>query len=117
MGQVIEALEKTGGMARTNIVLLGDHGQLPCEQMFHLNSLFRDKGWLTQSGGVVTSYQVYAAQCGLSAQIYLQPHVDRQKVYQELLQVQKEYAPYIRRVFTKQEAADLHLTGEFDFVI
>lgn len=117
MGQVLEALEKTGGMARTNIVLLGDHGQLPCEQMFHLNSLFRDKGWLTQSGGVVTSYQVYAAQCGLSAQIYLQPHVDRQKVYQELLQVQKEYAPYIRRVFTKQEAADLHLTGEFDFVI
>ena len=117
MEQVLEALERTGGVENTNIVLLGDHGQLPCEEMFHINSLFRDMGWLTQRDGVVTSYRVYAAQCGLSAQIYLQPDMDRQEVYQALLKMRKDYPRYIQRVFTKQEAADMRLRGEFDFVL
>lgn len=117
MGLVLEALEETGGVENTNIVLLGDHGQLPCKEMFHINSVFRDMGWLTQRDGIVTSYQVYAAQCGLSAQIYLQPDMDRREVYQRLLELQRAYPQYIERVFTKQEAADMHLTGEFDFVL
>lgn len=117
IGLVLEALEETGGVADTNIVLLGDHGQLPCEEMFHINSVFRDMGWLKQKDGVVSSYQVYAAQCGLSAQIYLQPDMDRKEVYQRLLALQREYPKYIRQVFTKQEAADMHLAGEFDFVL
>lgn len=116
-GLVLEALERTGGIGNTNIVLLGDHGQLPCEEMFHINSLFRDMGWLTQRDGAVTGYRVYAAQCGLSAQIYLQPDMDRQEVYQALLKLQRDYPRYIQRVFTKQEAEAMHLRGEFDFVL
>lgn len=117
IGLVLEALEETGGVENTNIVLLGDHGQLPCKEMFHINSVFRDMGWLTQRDGVVTSYRVYAAQCGLSAQIYLQPDMDRREVHQRLLDMQRAYPQYIQRVFTKQEAADMRLTGEFDFVL
>ena len=40
MGLVLDALEETGGVENTNIVLLGDHGQLYCDEMFHLNALF-----------------------------------------------------------------------------
>ena len=117
IGRVLEALDETGGAENTNIVLLGDHGQLPCTEMFHINSVFRDMGWLEQENGRVTRYHVFAAQCGLSAQIYLQPEMDREEVYRQLLALQKKYPRYIERVFTREEAAAMHLTGEFDFVL
>ena len=117
IGRVLDALDETGGVENTNIVLLGDHGQLPCTEMFHINSVFRDMGWLEQENGRVTRYHVFAAQCGLSAQIYLQPEMDREEVYRQLLALQKKYPRYIERVFTKEEAAAMRLTGEFDFVL
>lgn len=117
IGRVMEALDETGGVENTNIVVLGDHGQLPCREMFHINSVFRDMGWLEQENGRVIRYHVYAAQCGLSAQIYLQPEMGREKVYRQLLGLQAKYPQYIQRVFTKTEAEAMHLTGEFDFVL
>ena len=117
IGKVLEAVEETNGIHNTNIVLLGDHGQLYCDELFHINSLFRKRGWLTQEKGVVKSWKVYAAQCSFSAQIYLQPEMDKQEVYRELKEIQKEYPQYIERIFTKEEAASMHLTGEFDFVV
>ena len=117
IGKVLEAVEEKGGIQNTNIVLLGDHGQLYCDELFHINSLFRKKGWITEENGVVKTWKVYAAQCSFSAQIYLQPEMDREEVYQELKNIQKEYPQYIEQVFTKEEAAAKHLTGAFDFVI
>ena len=76
MGLVLDALEETGGVENTNIVLLGDHGQLYCDEMFHLNALFHRLGWLqTAEDGSLADYQVYAANCSLSAHIYLRPEV------------------------------------------
>jgi len=117
IGKVLEAVEEKGGIQNTNIVLLGDHGQLYCDELFHINSWFRKKGWITEENGVVKTWKVYAAQCSFSAQIYLQPEMDREEVYQELKNIQKEYPQYIEQVFTKEEAAAKHLTGAFDFVI
>ena len=113
-----ELLEETGGVENTNIVLLGDHGQLYCDEMFHLNALFHRLGWLqTAEDGSLADYQVYAANCSLSAHIYLRPEVDREMVYCVLLEQQKKYPKYLERIFTKEEAAQMHLTGDFDFVI
>lgn len=118
MGLVLDALEETGGVENTNIVLLGDHGQLYCDEMFHLNALFHRLGWLqTAEDGSLADYQVYAANCSLSAHIYLRPEVDREMVYCVLLEQQKKYPKYLERIFTKEEAAQMHLTGDFDFVI
>lgn len=117
LGLVFAALEETGGVENTNVVLLGDHGQLYCDEMFHINTLFRDLGWLTAENGVVTDYKVYASQCGLSAHIYLKEGMDAGAVYAALLEQQKKYPRYLERIFTKEEAASLRLTGKFDFVI
>ena len=38
-------------------------------------------------------------------------------VYCVLLEQQKKYPKYLERIFTKEEAAQMHLTGDFDFVI
>ena len=59
----------------------------------------------------------FAANCSLSAHIYLRPEVDREMVYCVLLEQQKKYPKYLERIFTKEEAAQMHLTGDFDFVI
>lgn len=117
VGTVLEALDETGGTDQTNIVILGDHGLLDYDEVFHLNGLFNKLGWLTAQGNTVTSYQVYAASCALSAQIYLSPEMDREEVYQRLLEQQSLYPQYLERIFTKEEAARLHLAGDFDFVI
>lgn len=117
IGRVLEALEETGGVENTNIVLLGDHGQLYCDRLFHINSIFREMGWLKQENGTVTEYDVYAAQCAFSAQIYLKPGMDREEVYRGLQAIQAKYPDCIERIFTKEEAAKMHLSGEFDFVL
>ena len=41
----------------------------------------------------------------------------RKSIYNELKQLQKEYPEYLETVFTKEEAAERHLAGDFDFVI
>ncbi len=81
MGLVLDALEETGGVENTNIVLLGDHGQLYCDEMFHLNAPVPPAGLAPDRGGrFLADYQVYAANCLLSAHIYLRPEVDREMV-------------------------------------
>ena len=117
IGKVLLALDETGGADNTNIVLLGDHGHLPCDSIFHINSLFRDMGWLTQKDGRVTDYLVYGAQCGFSAQIYLKPGMNEDQVYEKLQSLQEKYPDRIERIFTKEEARDMHLTGDFAFVL
>ena len=57
IGKVLEAVEEKGGIQNTNIVLLGDHGQLYCDELFHINSLFRKKGWITEENGVVKTWK------------------------------------------------------------
>lgn len=117
IGRVMEALDETGGVENTNIVLLGDHGQLYCDKLFHINSIFREMGWLQQENGTIKAYDVYAAQCAFSAQIYLNPGMDREAVYQGLKEIQAKYPDCIERIFTKEEAAQMHLSGDFDFVL
>lgn len=117
LGKVLDALDETGGLENTNVIILGDHGQLYCDRMFHINTVLRDLGLLTEENGVVTSWKVYAAQCAFSAHIYCQPDVDPNFVYQTLCEIQNQYPGSISRIFTKEEAAQMHLTGDFDFVI
>lgn len=117
IGLVLDALEETGGVEDVNVILLGDHGQLYCDRLLHINTLFRDVGWLREEDGVVADYRVYAAPCGFSAQIYLAPGMKREEVYQGLLALQRSYPECIERVFTREEAARLHLAGDFDFVL
>lgn len=117
LGRVFDALDETGGLENTNIAVLGDHGQLYCDQMFHLNTVLRDMGFLTEENGTVTSWKIYAAQCAFSAQIYRQPDVDPKLVYETICKIRDQYPGSISQIFTKEQAADLHLTGEFDFVV
>ena len=74
-------------------------------------------GFLTEENGTVTSWKIYAAQCAFSAQIYRQPDVDPKQVYEVLCRIRDQYPRSISRIFTKDQAAALHLTGDFDFVV
>ena len=101
LGRVFDALDETGGLENTNIAVLGDHGQLYCDQMFHLNTVLRDMGFLTEENGTVTSWKIYAAQCAFSAQIYRQPDVDPKLVYETLCKIRDQYPGSISQIFTK----------------
>ena len=117
MGLVLDALEETGGVENTNIVLLGDHGQLYCDEMFHLNAC--STGWAGSRPRRTVPWQTISLCRQLFAQrTHLSPAGGGPgMVYCVLLEQQKKYPKYLERIFTKEEAAQMHLTGDFDFVI
>lgn len=118
VGRVLDALDKRGAFDDTVFIVLGDHGQLVLERMFHLNAVLRDKGYIDVENGVVTGWRAYAHSCSLSAQIYVAPGVDEDAVYQDLLAIQAEYPKMIEHVFTREEAEKLHhVKGDFAFMI
>lgn len=118
VGRVLDALDKRGAFENTVFVLLGDHGQLVLEKMFHINTVLRDRGLIDVENGFITDWRAYAHSCSLSAQVYVAPGVDEAKVYQELLDIQQAYPGMIDAVFTRQEAKQLHhVEGDFAFMI
>ena len=118
VGRVLDALDKRNAFDDTVFVLLGDHGQLMLDRMFHINTVLRDRGLIDVENGVITGWRAYAHSCSLSAQIYVAPDMDEQVVYETLLAIQAEYPEMIETVFTREEAKRLHhVEGDFAFML
>lgn len=118
VGMVTDAIKEKGLFADTRFVLLGDHGHLPCQRMFHLNSVLREMGLLRAENGAVAEYDMYAHSCALSAQIFLGPRMEEGRAYEILRGLKREYPEFIERVFTKAELKErYHVDGEFAFML
>jgi len=118
VGRVLDALDKRNAFDDTVFIVLGDHGQLELERMFHINTVLRDHGLIDVKDGVITGWRAYSQSCSLSAHIHLAPDADEKAVYQELLSIKAEYPDMIESVFTREEAKRLyHLEGDFSFVL
>lgn len=73
LGEILQALEETGDMAKTTVVVLGDHFQKDTKQIVYFNYLLREKGYLTTKGDKITDYKVIAKHCDGTCYIYLHP--------------------------------------------
>ncbi|MDK2978491.1 MAG: hypothetical protein PWP52_1205 [Bacteroidales bacterium] len=122
VGEIIEASQMAGSFDQTNFVLLGDHGQLTIQKVFLLNVLLKEKGLIqTGADGKVTRYDAYSFSAGFSTHIILnnpEDEVMKEKVYSVLLEIQRDYEPYIGRIFNECEVdVEEGLSGDFSFVI
>lgn len=121
LGKLMELLRQLGTLEQTNFCIMGDHGHLPVKQVFHPNILLARAGLIElDQTGKLRSYRCYIHSAGLSAHVVLQNPADRavRRQVELLLQswvANQEYG--CEQIFTKAEAAALHLQGPFDYVL
>jgi len=122
LGEVIETMEQAGVYDDTNFVILSDHGQLDVTRRIKINALLRQRGFLDIApNGTLYDWQAYAQYNGMSASIYLRdPHNEalRAKVYDYLLQLEKEGTWGISKIYTVEEVRERYGTyGPFSFMV
>jgi len=122
LGRIFDALRTAGVYDETNIVILGDHGQLDVHKNVCINVLLEKEGLIrVDESGKIISYDAYCKSAGLSAHVILNPPQDKclaEKVCKLLVEWQKEPEYGIGEIFTKEEALEkYHLSGPFSFVV
>ncbi len=123
LGSILEGLRRKGTLDDTNIVVLGDHGQMDITKSINMNVLLKQNGFIrTDEEGRLVDYDAYCHSASLSAWIQLKDPNDealRQRVYEFLLSCRDDPAYNIGYVFTKEEAREMFgLYGPMiDFVL
>ena len=119
IGTLIAALNRQNLLDKTNIVILGDHGQINVSHLFNLNKLFYDRGLIdVDEQGKITGWRMYAQSCAFSAHIHLGPAMDRNEAAAILKEIQQTYPQEIEKVWTAEEALNQwHMKGDFEFVV
>lgn len=112
LGELMEALETTGDMDKTTVVILGDHCQFQTERVVYFNYLLKQEGFLQADGDKITDYIYVAKNCDGCTYIYENPKKKPSKEALEkltaLLQKCREDPVYgIDRIFTGKEAGEL----------
>lgn len=117
VGKVMEACKEAGIYENTNFVLLGDHGQINVKKIFNMNTVLKDMGYITtDENNIARDYKIYAHSCAFSAHVYCK-NISVDEAYKVLKDIQERYPQYIEKVYTKEEAKNFHLEGNFDFVL
>jgi predicted AlkP superfamily pyrophosphatase or phosphodiesterase len=122
IGKVMGAIEESGKINETNLVILSDHGQMDIKRVINVNALLADFGFVhADNNGTVKSLDAYSLSNGMSALIYLRDKEDLKlykKVHSVLNLLCDEGVYGIGKVFTEPESKALHrLGGDFSFVI
>ena len=112
LGQIMDALERTGSMEETTVVILGDHFQKNTSQIVYFNYLLKEQGYLVTEGDRIKEYRVVAKDCDGSCYIYLHPDVrddtalkKEVQAFFEALATEEAYG--IARIFSSEEAGEL----------
>lgn len=124
LGRFLQALEETGDMDQTTVVVLGDHCQIDTHTAVYPNYYLRQAGLLRATkNGKIKDYDFYAQHCDGCCYIYASCKVkkllctgDKQKreeimvrLRESLRQIPKEM---VSRMITRREAKELGADGE-----
>lgn len=112
LGEIVRALEETGEMESTTVVLLGDHYQKDVDKVAFVNHALWKAGLLTVRNGKIKSWKAYAKNCDGSCYICLHPSVrnnaEVQRRTRKVLETLKEREDFgIERILTREEAANM----------
>lgn len=118
IGEIMEAAVSAGVFEDTNFVLVGDHGQINCHAVFHLNKVLWDRGYIdAEENGWVKDYRIYCHSCAYSAQIYVQnmPLDEAKRVLEE---IREEYPGCMEAIYTREQVKErFHTDGPFSFMV
>ena len=121
VGELFDILKEKGDFDSFHIAVMGDHGHLPVEQVFHPNILLREEGLITlEEGDRIGDYDCYVHSAGLSAHVVLKDpeNLEIRKKVEKLLDQWVETKEYgCEQYFNKSQMERFHLSGPFDYVI
>ncbi len=118
LGMLIEATKDAGVFEDTNFIVTADHGHLNCVRSLNLNRLFLDRGWITlNEKGEVADYKVWCRGVGLCAYLYIKDPSLKEEVQALLEKMLSEGAWGFSKIFAQDEAKEMHLVGDFTFVL
>lgn len=118
IGEIRQAVKEAGIEDTTDFVILGDHGQINVDTVFHINKLLAEAGYIDlDENGKVKDWRIFVHSASFSGHVYTKgiSYADAKKV---LMDLREKYPEYIERVMNKFEANEVyHLDGPFDFVL
>ena len=115
LGQLMDAIERSGYAECTNLVITADHGHLDSTRSCLPNALFAENGFLTlDEQGQVTDWRAWCKSVGMSADVFVKNEADIPLVAQLL---EDHLGQGYSKVFTRQDAAQEGYDGPFDFVL
>lgn len=112
LGELMDALEDTGDMNKTTVVILGDHCQYQTERVVYFNYLLKKAGFLKAKGDVITDYTYISKNCDGCTYIYENPKKkatkrDFKRLTALLEKCKKNPVCGVDRIFTGKEAGAL----------
>ena len=122
IGMLWDAVCDAGIEDSTDIVVLGDHGQLNVTRRINTNVYFADRGYIkVGENGELLDWEAYAMSTGLSAYVYLKDKNNsavRDEIYQLLKDMAEEKLYGFDQVLTVTEVREKYgLDGDFSFVL
>ncbi|OAM90720.1 hypothetical protein AW736_06665 [Termitidicoccus mucosus] len=90
LGQIVEAVEKSGRRERTTLFVVSDHGFRSYQKQININMALHDAGLVNVSKGKVTGGDVAFVSMGGAAGIYIKSGRDRDAIMKKLLPALKE---------------------------
>lgn len=116
LGQLISYLDEKGTYQSTNLVVLGDHAQIPVNSVVSLNLLFKEEGLLISDSRMINDWQVISKANDGSAYIYVKNKNDMDKVGQLLQKVKEKYG-FVKKILQKEEIISRGMDNNADFVV
>lgn len=117
---LFQVMEEEHLLENTTLFVLGDHDQIPVHTAIHMNSIFKDKGYLTAKNGKIKDYEVYCQSLDGSAYIFFGNHVseERKTEIQSLLLNLRDRKDFgIEAVYDKAETQALGASRCADFML
>lgn len=119
--RIIEAINESGLMDQSTIVVLGDHSALDENKAINLNALFVDNNLISiNAKGKLVNWKVYSKSCDGSAYIYIKHKEDTETfrtVKQILYELLDNQESGIEKVLTSNEAAEMGADQNCSFMI
>ena len=122
IGMLWDAVCDAGIEDSTDIVVLGDHGQINATRRINTNVFFADKGYIdVDRDGNMLDWRVCAHSTGFSSYVYLKDKSDEkleEEIYVLLKEMAEENLYGFDQVLTRGEVKERYgLDGDFSFVL
>ena len=121
IGQLMRALEDSGHLHDTDVIIVSDHGQMDLSRVIKPNVFFADAGMIqVDENGNLRDWTAFCCSNAMSAMVYLKDPANVQdyaKTYAVLQKMAAEGIYGFTTVYTKDETKAMGLDGDFSFVL
>lgn len=117
IGQLMRALEDSGHLHDTDVIIVSDHGQMDLSRVIKPNVFFADAGLIqVDENGNLRDWTAFCCSNAMSAMVYLKDPANVQdyaKTYAVLQKMAAEGIYGFTTVYTKDETKAMGLDGDF----